>query len=78
MTTAGTACGRRERTGDQRSGHDLFDRFGQARDWLMYGQVSCGAWSEPFAVFAQWVEILPTDQVVAVEVAYDPKTGLQL
>jgi len=44
----------------------------------MYGQVSCGAWSEPFAVFAQWVEILPTDQVVAVEVAYDPKTGLQL
>jgi hypothetical protein len=27
-------------------------------------------------VFDQWIEILPTDQVVAVPVAYDPKTGL--
>jgi hypothetical protein len=33
---------------------------------------------EDFEVFDQWVEILPTDQVVAVEVAYDPKTGRQL
>jgi len=32
----------------------------------------------PFEIFDQWVEILPTDQVVAVEVAYDPKTGVQL
>jgi hypothetical protein len=31
--------------------------------------------SEPFEVFDQWVEVLPTDQVVAVEVQYDPKTG---
>lgn len=30
---------------------------------------------EPFEVFDQWVEIVPTDQVVPVEVAYDPKTG---
>ncbi|GAA2769521.1 hypothetical protein [Streptomyces showdoensis] len=34
--------------------------------------------AEPYQVFDQWVEVLPTDQVVAVEVAYDPKTGQQL
>ncbi len=34
--------------------------------------------SIPFEIFDQWVEILPTDQVVAVEVSYDPKTGIQL
>jgi hypothetical protein len=33
---------------------------------------------EEFEVFDQWVEILPTDQVVPVEVAYDPKTGRQV
>ncbi|MGW6505179.1 hypothetical protein [Nonomuraea angiospora] len=32
----------------------------------------------PYEVFDQWVEVLPTDQVVAVEVRYDPKTGQQL
>ena len=31
-----------------------------------------------FEIFDQWVEILPTDQVVPVEVAYDPKTGRQI
>ena len=31
-----------------------------------------------FEVFDQWVEILPTDQVVPVEVTYDPKTGRQV
>lgn len=31
-----------------------------------------------FKVFSQWVEVLPTDQVVPVEVKYDPKTGLQI
>ncbi len=31
-----------------------------------------------FQVFDQWIEILPTDQVVPVPVAYDPKTGRQL
>jgi hypothetical protein len=30
-----------------------------------------------FQVFDQWLEILPTDQVVPVEVTYDPKTGRQ-
>ncbi|MEJ8640177.1 hypothetical protein [Streptomyces sp. MS2.AVA.5] len=34
--------------------------------------------AEPFEVFDQWVEVLPTDQVVAVAVRYDPKTGQQL
>jgi hypothetical protein len=28
-----------------------------------------------FQVFDQWIEVLPTDQVVPVEVAYNPKTG---
>ncbi|MGN9796325.1 hypothetical protein ACTMTU_35305 [Streptomyces sp. OZ13] len=33
---------------------------------------------EPYQIFDQWVEVLPTDQVVAVNVKYDPKTGQQL
>jgi hypothetical protein len=28
-----------------------------------------------FQVFDQWIEVLPTDQVVPVEVQYNPKTG---
>lgn len=32
---------------------------------------------DPFEVVDQWVEILPTDQIVAVPVDYDPKTGIQ-
>ena len=31
-----------------------------------------------YEIFDQWLEILPTDQVVPVEVTYDPKTGRQL
>jgi hypothetical protein len=31
-----------------------------------------------FQVFDQWIEVLPTDQMVPVEVAYDPKTGRQV
>ncbi|MCP3167305.1 LysM peptidoglycan-binding domain-containing protein [Myxococcus qinghaiensis] len=34
--------------------------------------------AEPYEVFDQWLEVLPTDQVVAVAVKYDPKTGKQL
>lgn len=30
---------------------------------------------EDFEIFDQWVEILPTDQIVPVPVKYDPKTG---
>lgn len=30
-----------------------------------------------FQVFDQWVEVVPTDQVVPVEVSYNPKTGQQ-
>ncbi|MDN4520004.1 hypothetical protein JN086_24465 [Mycolicibacterium austroafricanum] len=33
---------------------------------------------ENFEVFDQWVEVLPTDQVVPVPVTYDPKTGRQV
>ncbi len=31
-----------------------------------------------YEIFDQWLEILPTDQVVPVEVTYDPKTGRQV
>jgi hypothetical protein len=31
-----------------------------------------------YEIFDQWLEILPTDQIVPVEVAYDPKTGRQV
>jgi hypothetical protein len=31
-----------------------------------------------YEVFDQWTEILPTDQIVPVEVKYDPKTGRQI
>lgn len=31
-----------------------------------------------YQVFDQWTEVLPTDQIVAVEVEYDPRTGQQL
>ena len=31
-----------------------------------------------YEVFDQWLEILPTDQIVPVEVKYDPKTGRQV
>ena len=34
--------------------------------------------SEQFEVFDQWIEVLPTDQVVPVQVKYDAKTGRQL
>jgi hypothetical protein len=33
---------------------------------------------EDFEVFDQWIEILPTDQIVPVEVEYDPITGRQI
>jgi hypothetical protein len=31
-----------------------------------------------FEIFDQWIEVLPTDQIVPVEVTYDPKTGMQV
>ena len=31
--------------------------------------------AEPYEIFDQWTEVLPTDQIVAVQVDYDPKTG---
>lgn len=31
-----------------------------------------------FETISQWIEVLPTDQVVPVEVKYDPKTGRQI
>lgn len=34
--------------------------------------------TEGYEVFDQWIEVLPTDQVVPVEVKYDAKTGRQI
>lgn len=34
--------------------------------------------SANYEIFDQWLEILPTDQVVPVEVSYNPKTGRQV
>jgi len=34
--------------------------------------------AEPYEIFDQWVEVLPTDQVAAMAVRYDPRTGQQL
>jgi len=34
--------------------------------------------TENYEVFDQWIEVLPTDQVVPVEVKYNPKTGRQV
>jgi hypothetical protein len=31
-----------------------------------------------YEIFDQWIEVLPTDQIVPVEVQYDPKTGRQV
>jgi len=31
-----------------------------------------------YEIFDQWIEILPTDQTIPVEVTYDPKTGRQV
>jgi len=36
------------------------------------------ATEKPFEVFDQWIEVLPTDQVVPVPVKYDPRTGRQV
>jgi hypothetical protein len=32
---------------------------------------------KPFKIFSQWIEVVPTDQIVPVEVEYNPKTGMQ-
>jgi len=32
----------------------------------------------PYQIFDQWIEVLPTDQIAAVQVQYNPKTGQQL
>jgi len=47
--------------------------FEHGFDPLQGGFTAGGA--KPFEIFDQWVEVLPTDQIVAIEVQYDPKTG---
>ena len=31
-----------------------------------------------YEIYDQWLEVLPTDQIVPVSVAYNPKTGRQI
>lgn len=33
---------------------------------------------DAYEIFDQWIEVLPTDQIVPVEVKYDPRTGRQI
>ncbi|MFD0408944.1 hypothetical protein [Kitasatospora sp. NPDC127116] len=33
---------------------------------------------DPYQIFDQWIEVMPTDQVAAAAVRYDPRTGQQL
>jgi len=62
------------------------DTNGVERDWLPLDHVYehgfdplQGGFRIPpqadFEVFDQWLEVVPTDQIVPVEVEYDPKTG---
>ena len=41
-------------------------------------EVARRAKSTNFQIMAQWTEVLPTDQIVPVEVAYNPVTGRQI
>jgi len=50
--------------------------FERGFDPLQGGFSAAG--TEPFKPFDQWIEVLPTDQIVPVEVKYDPKTGMQI
>ncbi|MEQ1933960.1 MAG: hypothetical protein ABL962_08790 [Fimbriimonadaceae bacterium] len=50
--------------------------FERGFDPLLGGFNAAG--KEPFKVFDQWVEVLPTEQIVPVEVKYDPKSGMQV
>lgn len=47
-------------------------------DPLQGGFRANSAAGQEYEPFSQWVEVLPTDQVVAVQVAYDPSTGRQI
>ncbi|CAG9226243.1 conserved hypothetical protein [Paraburkholderia sabiae] len=49
--------------------------FEKGFDPLIGGFKAAG--KNSFEVFDTWVEVLPTDQIVAVPVEYDPKTGMQ-
>jgi hypothetical protein len=52
--------------------------FEHGFDPLASGFQATPSKDNPFEVFDQWIEVLPTDQVVPVEVKYDPKTGMQI
>lgn len=52
--------------------------FEHGFDSLQGGFKAPTADDDQFAVFDQWLEILPTDQIVPVEVKYDPITGRQI
>lgn len=54
------------------------DRVYEHGFYPLQGGFRANVGQDQFDVFDQWIEILPTDQVVPVEVRYDPKTGRQI
>lgn len=63
---------------DNRVSATPIDKVYEHGFYPLQGGFRAAAGGEDFEVFDQWIEVLPTDQVVPVEVAYDPKTGRQL
>lgn len=52
--------------------------FERGFDPLKNGFRATATDDDEFVPFDQWTEVLPTDQIVAVEVEYDPKSGRQI
>lgn len=42
--------------------------------WRVQGGVKFDGAGMEQTIFSRWMEILPTDQIVALEVEYDPET----
>jgi hypothetical protein len=63
---------------DNRVSASPIDKVYEHGFYPLQGGFSVQQGEDSFEVFDQWVEVLPTDQVVPVEVTYDPKTGRQL
>jgi hypothetical protein len=63
---------------DNRVSATPLDKVYEHGFYPLQGGFRAAAGGEDFEVFDQWIEVLPTDQVVPVEVTYDPKTGRQL
>jgi hypothetical protein len=63
---------------DNRISSTPVDKVYEHGFYPLQGGFRATALEDDFKVFDQWIEVLPTDQIVPVPVAYDPKTGRQL